>query len=382
MTTWTERIRAALAGDVASADVAALFGVTKPLDDLHQQLGDARLSAEITHGGGNWQVTVQTGPIAAPLWLADQLVALAQSLCEAEAEYHQGQPTMLSAASHALAVAVLEPLETIIAEVSAALIDPHRPSRLNLPWTVGPDGDIAHLPLPVPTPPGYLRGLLLAVERIQSATGMLLTDVKTLGHDAATPSWLIATVQRLEGELAAASARRAMLDARLSPLLSGHSPALPSSATTSSVSLDLWSVLNTALVSGQQLADPRLLPGAPSSAFSSTDGAAARPGTVAVTTVPPSEVATPPAAPPGPPSTPPPLRRGSPASQPGTEAPPEQVRDLPDIQAELAPQRSAHRRPDRAEDDASPLPDIGEGPIKAKHEEPLVRELPQIGPDS
>ncbi len=371
MATWVERLRSTLAGEVRSDDIVAFLGAMKPLEDVHRQVDDARLSAKIAGEREDWQTALTWGRVMAPLWLADQLVTIVQSLSEGEAAYHRGQSAILSAASHALAVAILEPLETLIAEVSAALADPQHPLRLSLPWRAGPDGEVAHLPLPIPLPPGYLRGLLLAAERIQSATAVLLVDVKALGHSAGAPPWLIEGVQRVEGELAAARARQTMLDARLSPLLAGDNPALPEEASIKTMGMDLWSVLNTILVSGQLLADPHLLPGAPVASPSFADRAMRHAEVTSSTTRPQSR-------PVDQPAPVPPVRPSVPASQPKTP-PPEQVRELPDIQTELTLPERTRKRSVPTEDSALSLPEIGEGAAEDQGG-PSVRELPEIGP--
>jgi len=399
--TWTERIKAALSGDVAGGDVTAMLASTTPLDAMHQQLDDRRLSARIAHVGEEWRVCLDVAPIAAPLWLADSLVTLVQALVEAEAAWHADQSGLLSEASHSLAVAALQATDSIITEVSAALVDPARPSRFTAQLRVGPRGEIAALPFPDPLPPGYANGLLLAAERVIGAAGMLRADVSTLVQRSPAPPWLTAGLRHVEGELAAHGTRLSMLRTRITQAAAGAVPA--------AVGEELWSVLNAALQSGQMVANPRQMSGAlldsarPSPAAASPsrsaspDVAAARP------------------APSSPAPTVPPSRGNSrvaptPPVSPRTAPDSERVRTLPDIQPmPEPPQRSRpllagtegtkHHAPTSRPADSAALPEIGEqepaGPSRAVdaprplpridarpvEEESRARDLPQIGPE-
>ena len=257
---WGARLQAALSGDVSGADVASMLAATAPLADLARELADRRLGAELDHAGHEWRVCMALAPMAAPLWLGEALVTIAQSLVEAEAAGHPDRPYDLSPLAHALAATLLQPVETTIAEVSAALVDPARPTGLTAPLTVGPRGVIAAWALPAPVPLAYARGLLLAATRVQGAAQVALDDTASLVGRSPAPDWLMAALRRVGGELRAARVRLDAAEVRLAPLL--RAPRADYS-TLPALCAELWDVLNTALVSGQMLRDPHLLPGAP-----------------------------------------------------------------------------------------------------------------------
>ena len=237
-----------------------MLAATAPLATLEQELADRRLAAELDHAGHEWRVCTTLAPIAAPLWLGESLVALAQSFVEAEAGSHPDRPDDLSPVTHALVATLLQPVEAIIAEVSAALVDPARSSGLTAPLTVGPRGVAAAYPLPFPIPLPYARGLLLAARRIQGAAQLALDDTGSLVGRSPAPDWLTAALRRVGGELHAAAARVGMAETRLVLVL--HA-ARADNETLAPLCADLWDALNTVLVAGQMLREPHLLPGAP-----------------------------------------------------------------------------------------------------------------------
>jgi hypothetical protein len=257
---WGARLQAALSGDVSGADVSSMLAATAPLADLSRDLADRRLGAELDHVGHEWRVCMALAPMAAPLWLGEALVTIAQSFVEAEAASHPDRPYDLSPLAHALAVLLLQPVETTIAEVSAALVDPARPTGLTAPLTVGPRGVIAAYLIPDPVPPPYARGLLLAATRVQGAAQVALDDTASLVGRSPAPDWLTAALRRVGGELRAARVRLDAAGVRLTPLL--HAPRADYN-TLPALCAELWDVLNTALVTGQMLREPHLLPGAP-----------------------------------------------------------------------------------------------------------------------
>lgn len=394
--TWAERIRASLSGDLAGGDVRALLAASSSLDLLRQQLGDRRLSAQIDHIGEEWRVLAAIAPLAMPLWLGDGLVTLARGICDGEAEAHPDRPQALSVASHALAVAVLRPIETIVAETSAAAADPGRPPWITAAVMVGPRGEVAAFSLPAPIPVGYITGLSLAAERLHGAAGILLAELTTLLQPSQPPTWLTAGIQRVKGDLAAAGARLAMLRTRLTMLTPDGQHFSVGNDTLAPICHDLWEVINTALVGGQRLSDPRLFPGA-----RAADAPPVRPAPTVSSPYPSQRVAAPHvpvAPPPAPPRTAPP-----------TQPPPrvERARDLPDIQTlPAAAEHSRHpsivrddRRSRPSEPNPSALPEIGgpstaPGPSPSKAASALpkievpkhpkdteVLELPQIGPE-
>src|SRR5437016_5124053 len=122
---WGAKIKAALHGDVDSADVAALLASTRALTALREDLAGRRLDVELAHGkdataasaaGEAWRVADELGQVTGPLWLAEGLVALAQSIYDAEAQAHPDAPGTMSAVAHNRAVALLQPVASIITE--------------------------------------------------------------------------------------------------------------------------------------------------------------------------------------------------------------------------------------------------------------------------
>lgn len=393
--TWTERLRASWSGDVAGGDVRALLAASGSLDLLREQLADRRLSAQIDHIGEEWRVPAAVAPLALPLWLGDGLVTLARSLCDAEADAHPERPNSLSAASHDLAVAALRPIDTIVAEASASAADAARPPWLTAVVMVGPRGEVASLSLPAPIPPGYINGLVTAGERLHGAAGLLLAELTTLLQPSSPPAWLTTGIQHVKGNLAASGARLAMLRTRLNMLLPDpqHVPPGLGHDTLAPLCHELWDVLNAALVGGQVLSDPRLMPGA--HATPPVRPAPAAPAAAPHPTAAPHPAAPSPVVAPARPPTPPPAPRV------------ERARDLPNIQTlPAAGPRDrqpaydpVHRTSLRRESEPQPLPEIGgeapaAGPAPGKTARPLppieppahrddqeVRELPQIGPE-
>jgi len=404
---WSARLKAALSGDVSGADVTAMLAATAPLAALEQELAGRRLGAELDHAGHEWRVCMALAPIAAPLWLGESLVTLAQSLLDAEAESHPDRPSDLSPLIHALVAAVLQPVEAIIAEVSAALVDPARPSGLAVPFTVGPRGTIAAYQLPYPIPAPYARGLLLAATRIEGAAQLVLDDTESLVTRSPAPGWLTAALQRVGGELRAASARLGMLETRLVPVLRAPRP---DEQALAGICVDLWDALNTALVIGQMLREPHLLPGAPPPQPDASAQAmpASAPITPYVTR--PRQPAPGPRAPVAPQrqQLPPALPRSAPDQASAFSlrpAAPERPLALPRIEegARATESPIAHGQDHRPGTSNTPhpretqppaLPHIGaagqpsiraphhEEPSHAGHDEPAPFQLPHIGPEA
>ncbi len=394
---WSARLKTALNGDVSGADVAAMLAATAPLSTLEQESAGLRLAAELDHAGHEWRVCTTLAPIAAPLWLGESLVALAQSLVEADAASHPDRPDDLTPLTHALAATVLQPVAAIIAEVSAALFDPTRPAGLTAPLTVGPRGTVAAYPLPSPIPTPYARGLLLAATRVRWAAQAVLDDTESLVGRSRAPDWLTTALRRVGGELRAAGARLDMLEIRFAPVARAvHAD----QETLAALCADLWDVLDTALVIGQMLRAPHLLPGAP--AVSAPGAPAPIPGAPAPI---PSPIT--PAAPRRQPAVA--LPRIAPdqaSTAPSRMAVPERPFALPQIEegardATSPVMREPNHRTDtpaprrRQEAQPPPLPQIGEPdapPIPAprrdtphhtahdaNHDEPQPFRLPDIG---
>ncbi len=293
---WGARMKAALSGDVSGVDVAAMLAAAGSLSALGQELADRRLAAELDHAGHEWRVCMALAPIAAPLWLGEALVTFAGSLVEAEAAAHPDRPSDLSPVAYALAVAALRPVTAIVAEVSATLVDPSRPSSLTAPLTVGPRGAVAAYPLPIPVPAPYPRGLLHAAALIQGAAQAALNDAEALVGRSPAPGWLTAALRRVGGELRAAQARLDMAEVRLGALLRASRA---DEEALLALCADLWDALNTGLVIGQMVREPHLLPGAPTAAPAVEPRAVTHPA-----------MSFPPSASPAPPASPPDARQG------------------------------------------------------------------------
>src|SRR5258707_2218132 len=114
-------------GETSGADLTALFAATASLSKLQQALEDRRLEIQIAQAGQigqtgqAWRTVLALGRIAAPLWLADALVALAGAFYDAEAQPHADPPASIPSYIHDLVAALLMPVEDIVAVVTAAL---------------------------------------------------------------------------------------------------------------------------------------------------------------------------------------------------------------------------------------------------------------------
>lgn len=254
---WGARLRAAWRGEVSNADLGAMFTATARLSDLQQALGDRRLAADIEHSGNDWRALLAVGPIAAPLWLADALVALAGALYDAEGPEHGDRPASISAYTHEVVAELLSPIEDIIADVTAAVADPGHRTALTAPLHVGPGGGIASERLPYLPPIPYSRGLATGARRVHTSAAAALAAAQATVAKSPAPDWLTSGLRRLDGELQAAGARLEVAELRLTPLL-GERGGDPSSLAA--VCRDLWMVVDTAVVAGQVIADPHLLP--------------------------------------------------------------------------------------------------------------------------
>jgi hypothetical protein len=254
---WGARLRAAWRGEVPDADLGAMFAASASLDGLRQALADQRLAAQIEHTTDDWRALLAVGALAAPLWLAETLVALAGAFYDADTQTHPARAGTVSAYTHELVGRLLAPVQDIVAEVTAALADPARRPALTAPLRVGPGGDIADLPLPEPVPEPYWRALAAAARRVHTSASAALGEVQAVVTRPPAPDWLAAGFQRLDGSLKAAGARLDMDEVRLPALAQAHgaNPAAPGP-----LSRDLWMVVDAACVAGQMVADPHLLP--------------------------------------------------------------------------------------------------------------------------
>lgn len=332
---WGARLRAAWHGEVSNADLGAMFAAAARLGDLQQALADRRLAAEIEHAGHDWRALLAVGPLAAPLWLADALVALAGAFYDAEsptqAPARADHPSSISAYTHDLIADLLAPVEDILADVTAALADPGHRTALIAPLCVGPGGELAGERLPDYPSLSYARGLATGARRVHTSAAAALADARAAVAKSEAPDWLAAGLRRLDGEIQGAGARLDMSELRLTPLLGERSGGDP--AALAAVCRDQWRVVDAAIVAGQAIADPHLLPEA------RTVSQRAAPAT---TPWPRSSVA--------PPIAPPPPRRTRPVP-------------LPQI-AEGAPSTSDRR-------DTAPAPE--------RHPAPASLSLPVVG---
>lgn len=256
-TDWVSRLKAAWRGEVSGADLGAALAATASLAGLQQALQDRRLAAEIEQAGTPWRASLAVGQIAAPLWLANTLVDLAGAFYDAEAQAHPDRPDSVSPATHDLVTALLAPVEDLAAAVTAMLADPNQRPALTAPVRVGPGGGIANIMLPDLIPIPYARGLATGARRTHTTAASALAALQGTLGTSPTPDWLIAGTRRLDGELQAAGARLDMVEVRLGSLLvaRGAEP-----ATLAAACNDLWEIVGSAMVAGQQVADPHLLP--------------------------------------------------------------------------------------------------------------------------
>ena len=259
MADWGARLKAAWRGEVSDADLGAMFAATSSLDGLRQALEDRRLTAQIDNAGHDWRVVLAVGTIAAPLWLADALVALAGAFYDTETQSHPDHPASVSAYTHDLVATLLAPVVDIIADVTAALADPNHRTALIAPLRVGPGGDIAASPLPDPIPTLYARGLETGARRVHTSAAVSLASAQQAVAKSLSPDWLVAGLRRLDGELQAAGARLDIAEVRLTPLLDPHNG---DRTGLSSICRDLWTIIDAAMVAGQLASDPHLLPDA------------------------------------------------------------------------------------------------------------------------
>jgi hypothetical protein len=292
---WNARLKAAWRGEVSNADLSAMFAATSSLTKLQQALDDRRLAAEIEHTGHDWRAVLAVGQIAAPLWLADALVSLADSLYDAETRSHADRPSSVNPYIHDLVAALLAPVEDIIADVTAALADPrHRPA-LTAPLHVGPSGDIAEGDPPDPISLPYAQGLSAGAVRLHTSASAVLMSLQAAIARSESPNWLAAGIQRLDGELQAAGARLDMSGVRLASLVGTHNG---DPAALAEICRDLWLIIGASVVAGQVLSDPHLLPEAAAAAQSSPRTPPQSPSRTPPPPVAPPAVTTTPMAPP------------------------------------------------------------------------------------
>lgn len=266
MATGWNAVKAAWRGEISGADLAAMFAATAGLPRLHEALEDRRLEARIAQSaqaGAEWRVTLSLGRIAAPLWLADALVALAGAFYDAETQPHSGRPSSINPYIHDLVASLLLPVEDIVAEVTAALADPRRPATLMLPLLVGPGGDIADYDLPRSPSVAYVGELARGARGVHTSAAATLATLRAATASSSSPAWLEAGLRRLDGDVQAAGARLDMAEVRSTAAQAtrGEDPLV-----LEALCRDLWGIIRVAVVAGQLSADPHLMPEAAAAA--------------------------------------------------------------------------------------------------------------------
>jgi hypothetical protein len=359
---WAGKIRSAFEGMVDATDAQARLAAAASLAGLRQQLADRQLEAQIENVQEPWRVPFALAPIAAPLWLADALVSLAQALQEAEEADHPDRPMVMTSLTHGQILTLLEPLDALTSDVAGVLADPRRHRTVSLPLLArpySPDGTgltTVNVPLP------YVRGLLSGTVSSVGATQLLFAEYTSfLGHPQA-PAWLARAFAAAQGDLAALQSRLDAVQGRSGPLLSRH-PA--DEAALRDLALNLWNLTNTALGLGQRLASPLLFEGAqplpPPRTPATQPATPARAQQAPSIPVPAPAPLTPPApAPPTPPVAAPPVMPSPPPPSPVAE------RSVPMPRIEIAPEEGhdGPRVTAAPPDQPRPLPQIG-GPASS-----------------
>jgi hypothetical protein len=256
---WAGKIKSAIEGMVDGADARARLASTASLASLRQQIADRRLDAELANIDAPWRVPFVLAPIAAPLWLAESLVTLAQSFGDAESEAHPDRPAMMFALTHGQILVLLEPVDLLQGDISGILADPNRRPALPLPQAARPfahtNAGLLTDRIPVP----YARGLLAGAMSLAGSTHLLIDDYGKLFKHASAPAWLSSGLTTIDGDIAAAQTRLDAADLRASPVLRQSQP---DQAALRELVVDLWDLANTYLKVGQLVSAPALLPGA------------------------------------------------------------------------------------------------------------------------
>jgi hypothetical protein len=256
---WAGKLKSAIEGMVDGADARARLASTASLASLRQQLADRRLDAELANIEAPWRVPFVLAPIAAPLWLAEGLVTLAQSFVDAEAAAHPDRPTMMFALTHGQVLVLLEPVDVLQGDISGTLADPNRRAAMSLPQAARP---FAHTGAGLMTdriPVPYARGLLAGAISLAGSTHMLIDDYGKLLQHASAPAWLHSGLATINGDLAAAQTRLDAMDLRAAPVLRQPQP---DQGALRDLVVDLWDLANTFLKAGQLVSAPSLMPSA------------------------------------------------------------------------------------------------------------------------
>jgi len=252
---WNAKLKGALLGEVDGADVAARVAGAYPLVELRRRLADQRLEAELAHPGEEWRVTDDLATLESPLWQAESLLSLVQSLIEAEQEAHPDRPAMMSPATHDEALMLLDPMDTILAQVSTGLADPARRPVLGGVNLITPTGLGRYQNLP----PAYLKGVQRGAERLEGTTQAAISDLEALVGRSGGPDWITNGIRALRADLAGAQTTLQALGIRVS----APGGTQGGEAATVQLARELWQVVNAYLRAGQLAVAPRLMPGAP-----------------------------------------------------------------------------------------------------------------------
>jgi hypothetical protein len=256
---WTGKLKNAIEGTVDGSDVLGRLASTTQLESFKQHLSDLRLEAEIANTVAPWHVPFDLAVIGAPLWLAENLVTLAQGFSEAEAAAHVNRGNAMAALTHGQLLLLLGPVDLLQSEISGLIADPQRRSLLTLPLLVRP---FAHAEAGLRServPVSYARGLLSGATGVAGSVQLLAADYGTFFQDSNAPSWLGKAFAAVKGDLAAAQSR---LDAAESRSISLFHSQTPDEGALQELAIDLWDVTNTMLKRGQLIAAPAHMPGA------------------------------------------------------------------------------------------------------------------------
>jgi hypothetical protein len=353
---WTGKIKNAFEGVVDGSDARARLASGAPLASLRQQLSDRRLDVEIANLDEPWRAPFALSTVAAPLWVAESLLSLAESLSDAEVTAHPDRPTAMAALTHDQILALLEPIAMLQGEISGAIADPNRRSALSLPLLVRPYATTTAGLMAERVPVPYLRGLLAGVSSLSGAAQLLVEDYTPFMSHPSAPAWLRRGLATLKGDLAAAQARLDAAQAESVPVLRQPTP---DEAALRTLAVDLWQVANTYLKLGQQITAPSLLPGAQPLPLRASE--LPSPAGVSTTTLGSAGTAgaTPESSPPAGGGTSP-NARPAPLPGPETKAAPEKPRAMPEIGGHGAP-KAIDGAPAQVPTPAQPrtMPEIG-----------------------
>jgi len=250
--TFGTRLKAMMKQEVSAADIEGLLRGSGQLEDLRQQIDDARRAGEIAHPGRPLEIHGNLGGALAYFWVAQAFIAVAQNLKEADDAIDPETRGYMPRVSHDQAMALLVQVGDYLALTSAALVDPT--------YAVG-------RPLPVPLQPrieaqgrcpvGHLKGMLQAARYLDGYAEVEVERYATAVKAASgVPEEVAVAAQRLTGELAAARSRLAMATGTVLPILNGQTV---DATTHEAAETNLWTCLSAYVWFGQIVAIPSLL---------------------------------------------------------------------------------------------------------------------------